>query len=345
MLNVIESAILAGHVYHSGTPNYMGIQIGQINHNETIQNGWAFAKDVDPFMQIGRHFYAGLYIKFDHGEPTDAVVAIRGTIFTDLTNDATDAITWTSDFLGDGTFDHLPHCLQQGIVFMYDTREYLKKYFPKIANQFEIKITGHSLGGSIAKLFTLQSGMPYKSIAFNAPGCGHVPDITADNSFFITNINSKYGLINKIGETLGKIYLIDVPEDEQQAKALFTNFDKKDYRKSQEYYAKANSTPDLIDKTINHAYGEYYRVKSFTNTAITASDAFSPEKNEHINKEDSPEIYEWLDLQKGLAQRSEKLTELASKYIETITAQHSIDNMVTALSQEQNRGLAFSAIP
>ena len=85
-------------------------------------------------------------------------------------------------------------------------------YIRKISKA-HLSFTGHSLEGALAQLVAGLNGLPYPVVAFNSPGLviwrRGGKDQRADS-----NINSRYGFINKIDKTVGSIDYVEVSEEE-----------------------------------------------------------------------------------------------------------------------------------
>lgn len=97
MVTVIEYAHLAGYIYHADYKTYLGYAIGKGSKkgpSPSILADWYCMEDVDPNLHFTNHFFAQLFIKFDKNKiATDAVVAVRGTVFKDPANDIVDVIS------------------------------------------------------------------------------------------------------------------------------------------------------------------------------------------------------------------------------------------------------------
>ncbi len=178
------------------------------------QYAWNAASDKIPHAPLpNADFYPEFWIKQDSSE---AVIAIRGTANFD--NVLTDIKTWYPDIVFNDRNDNLPqHYFRLANVYYHKCLDYLKKNFPKA----KLSLTGHSLGGAIAQIVVGLNQRPHTVVAFNAPGIGCMVPQAKNIANLIHNINSRYGMINKIGETVGSIDYIDIPEKEDIAKRYF----------------------------------------------------------------------------------------------------------------------------
>lgn len=225
MIRLNELAAVANHIYKPNSPHMGAVLINKLMTTDLSSIGnmtaWALITDVDPMIIPLNNFYAGLYIHFDNAKATNAVIVYRGTKPLNISNDCTDIKTWFSDVFGDGSYDKLPSYYVYASSFFYAARDYLDKHFPDVP----LKVTGHSLGGALAQLIVAYSHMPVKSIVFNSPGIGNIPDVNLEAGYQVLNINSTYGFINKVGKVIGEILYIDVPNKESYAKDAFEKHD------------------------------------------------------------------------------------------------------------------------
>ena len=351
MLTIIEYAILSAHVYGIVEPKKIQRLSRLAIHERPPQTGLAHMTDVDPNMVENNHFFARLYMKFNNHKATDAVVAVRGTLFDDKTNKAVDVLSWVTDVMGEGHHDRAPFVFTGLLLsFVCKARDYIRKYFPHISH---LKFTGHSLGGALAQLMPLQAGFLGETDVFNSPGVGNMPGVIEKNQNWITNVNSHYGVINKIGKLLGRVYVIDVPNKEAEAKKLFASMDMKDFEDSEKLYQWADKiNQNKIAKALFSVQGDMlnmvgakYRFTSYI-TTFNSLDNVQPTAQAITANCQAEAIQHgmWNILK---AQISDSIC--AQKYKgntlnEIITAQHSIDNMILALHQRQYAAVAYQYI-
>lgn len=351
MLTIIEYALLSAHVYGIVEPKKIQRIFHPAIHEKPPQTGLAYMVDVDPAMVESNHFFARLYIKFDNYTATDAVVAVRGTLFDDYTNKLVDILSWVTAVLGEGGHDSAPLVFTNLLVsFASKAHAYIRKYFPHISH---LKFTGHSLGGALAQLMPLKAGFLGETVVFNSPGVGNITGVMANNQYWITNVNSHYGVINKIGKLLGKLYVIDVPNDESEAKRLFASTDIKDYEISDNYYHLSeaigkNKISEILylgEQNFFDAVGLHYRVASYASTFNSLGN--DPQTAQAIAtncKASANSSIVWNILKSKVSNTICEEKYKGAKLNEIITAQHSIDNMVMALQQKQYAGFAYQHI-
>lgn len=220
MTTFLECALFSGHVYKPHHNHYHGLIIKKIsiaNLSNSARSGWYQITDTDPNMHAFHHYFAALYLKYHNGKPIDAVIAIRGTVVSLIDNDMQDIMGWWADALSKGEFDRLPWYVHPIWSFVHKCLAITRKL------TLPLTLTGHSLGGAIAQVMSLTI-QRFPVVAFNAPGCGHMPGVKPSRGNTIRNINARYGFINKIGLVLGKVYYIDVPNMEAQAKHIFEQY-------------------------------------------------------------------------------------------------------------------------
>jgi pimeloyl-ACP methyl ester carboxylesterase len=335
MLRIIDYARMSADVY--GTHKYYGTNYNQRHQVRSDFTGIAKVLDVDPRMHTDNNFFAQLYIKFCNGKAKAAVVAIRGTVLGRIDNDVEDFVSWWSDVLANGGADRLPGYLTLAIRFYYKAKSYVRRYFPHIIS---VAVTGHSLGGAIAQLVTL-TGRPAKAVAFNSPGCGNMPGINPNYSGFVYSVNAKYGFINKIGITVAPhLFLVDVPQDAAQAKAILQQVDKRAYRAS-EIDFKAGGLADVA--------GVYERLEALLSTegiALQLSDAQAVfEQDVHQQRHNTDLAWSWqVRTTLALNVDYENSKALLNTYDEVIMAQHSISNMIDALTLPENVSVGYYTV-
>ncbi|MEM1244201.1 MAG: hypothetical protein AAGG80_05210 [Pseudomonadota bacterium] len=212
MIKIIEYALIADDVYSSRS-NFKKYE--KKHSHDLILDQWYAIMDLAP-IQYQRHIcHAALYIKFLKNFAIDAIVAIRGT--DNLYDVSVDFHSWFSDAMSRGKFDHVPSYYVAAYLFFLRARDFLNQHFARV----NLSLTGHSLGGALAQLIVGLGHKPYVAVTFNAPGIGHIPGVDTNMSQYVYGINSRYGLINKIGKSFGHIEYIDVPNEEAAAKKAF----------------------------------------------------------------------------------------------------------------------------
>ena len=341
MMTILEYAQLSAHIYDTTQGGYGTLTINHATskHIPQEKSSWYIMTDVDSHLIRTNHFYAQLYMKFNKGVATDAIVAIRGTVAKDITNIGVDFLSWCTDTLGEGSHDIKPFIFTNlAVSFVTKAHNYVRKYFPNISH---LKFTGHSLGGALAQLMPLQAGFLGETVVFNSPGVGNLPGIIKQNSNWITNVNSHYGFINKIGKVLGKLYVVDVPNMETEAKQLHALMDQDDYKTSEQLYRIADSFNSknkiisllfLASRTGIDEIAAGARLKSYISTYNSFNQM--PQNMHAISvtcKSTDPSIArsQWNNL---------------LNVGKVIVAQHSIDNMVPALQRKENASVAYMHI-
>ncbi len=327
MIHIIDYAHLSLHVYSPHLTVVGPMSIEHHTYKEALGEGFNRMTDVTPYVSPANDFYAALYIKTIQNEPTDAVVAIRGTVFNKISNVTTDVESWYSSALGTGSGDTHPKYLDQALSFIVESYYYINTYFPALSGH-PIRLTGHSLGGALAKLATL-TALPYPSVVFNAPGVGDMPGLDKERSCMIHNIDSKYGVLNKIGTTLGKTNYIESPDENADAKKMFVSFDRLKYAESTKDYNKHSDLGNLE--------GLSERLASFLSTS-DALDQTQAYKNTDTGILEPVFFLNEID---PFASNSIGKTEA---YYSIIKAQHSIANLIKALQSDRYRSLAMALV-
>jgi len=348
MVTIEECAQLSSHIYNpqKSLIHHDLVPLSGKQKLPSGYNGWAHITGVQPDMFQSDHFYAALYIKFWEGYPTDAVIAVRGTVFGDWTNDGEDVIGWLSDTLGNGKHAQVPQPFTTLLKnFIYAALQYNDKHYPGLIG---VLLTGHSLGGSLAQIAALEGLFAYRVVTFNAPGIGHLVTNRAKEDYAgkIYNINSHYGIINKIGQLIGKLYLVDIPEMEQQAKALYQHFDLKDYEASiKDYKHQKNSWLTISGEIKNigdDELGFEKRLGSYLKTEQGLVNLPSAQK-QFLYCENENEAKHWYQLETLLKLKACEQSDLFKDIVDIIKAQHSIDNMVHALMSWKYIGFSAQA--
>ncbi len=264
---------------------------------EKIPKGIIKVANLTGSIESQHSFYAALYIKFSAGKARAAAIAFRGTVPTDINNDLEDVYSWFSSAVGTDCYDHLPTYLPQAVIFASKARNYIKQHFPEISYA-NISYTGHSLGGAIAQLLTLRA-QPLKAVVFNSPGCKEISGSEVENrKNLITSINSRYGVINKIGDiVLGNLSVVDVPNLADDAKTLLTHFHQHDFLKATEFARLADNEAGIPALFIDSAaMSLLYRIESIVDS----------------------------------------VSHITHPLLDVIKAQHSIANLVAALQDHSN---------
>jgi hypothetical protein len=244
MITVLEYATLSWHTYHSHFSlfgkKHEEFQIVKQNVDKKSRHGWYQITDISRHMHPAQDFYAQLYVKFAFGKPLAGVVAFRGTLITDWDNDEVDFDVWASDVFGDGKHDQVPKYFTQAEWFYYDARRYLLDEL----KCHHLSVTGHSLGGAIAQLVPALMGMPTTAVTFNAPGVGHIPGVKSEQGMCIFGFNSRYGFLNKIGQSLGRVEYLEVPEKAAEAKQALVEYASE--KTLGQHIEKAENLPDQL---------------------------------------------------------------------------------------------------
>jgi len=184
-------------------------------------------------------------------------------------------------------------------------------------------------------MLTLSKSYPCRSVVINSPGFGHLPGVKGNRGYGIHNINSRYGFINKIGSTIGKLELIDVPEKEQEAKEIFESFDKKDFEKSIEKFNQSHKDflfPNIVKDDVE---ARTYRAKAYLGSIDTMS-AFPETHDAYMKCENEHEAKSWYDLKDRIAQMQCGVDAVVETCASIFRAQHSIENVIKTLQQKEN---------
>lgn len=332
MVNFYEYANLASHIYDPSVPTY---KLTKRSFIDKKSSGWYLMEDVDLAILPTQHFYAALYLKFANGVATDAVVAIRGTVFNDITNLLADAFAWSSDVLGDGSSVRFPNkpveFLNLAVHFVLSAQEYVDNYFPTAGT---LSLTGHSLGGALAQLVAVKTVLGHFAVTFNAPGIGHMPGVTTKQQGWIKNINARYDLISKIGLTLGQVNLINVPEKAAEMAMLFTEFDGKDFNEANNLYYWHQDMSAFTE-----------RVYSLLKSASTTESWFEVQQQQaYCLKQFVKQVFYLSPFVAEVKYSACNLSALQSALTNAIFAQHSIANLIKALGNQANAGLAHRTL-
>lgn len=208
MLTVLDYANISQDVY--GAPFTLNLY-----NPSSDKNIFRIREIPNTHMNPSNHFFAALYVKVRGGKVTDAVVAFRGT--QNYTDDYVDYEAWQSDVLNNGANDQLPAYYPKARAFFRAARDYARQQFG-----LKVSLTGHSLGGALAQLVVAHAAKPHIAVTFNAPGIGNIPGVNVEHfAHYVHGINARYGFINKIGQPFGSIIYVNVPNEEEDAKAAF----------------------------------------------------------------------------------------------------------------------------
>ena len=322
MTAILECAQLSGHVYKPQHNHYHGLiikKVSRVDLTKSSLSGWYHITNVDPNMHAFHHYFAALYLKYHHGKPIDAVIAIRGTVVSLIDNDIQDVMGWWADALSKGEFDRLPWYVHPIWSFVHKCLAITRKF------NLPLTLTGHSLGGAIAQVMSLTI-QRFPVISFNAPGCGHMPGVEPSRGNMIRNINARYGFINKIGLVLGNIYYVDVPNMEAQAKRIFEQY--KDISANQKHH-----THDDFWHNSQHTLATYYDAFEALTSNVPAS------------------VCQPIRYGNGIQQSLSYLGQAACRDAATakskmalldkvIVAQHAIEHLVETLKTTSYRSLA-----
>jgi len=201
-LTIIDYALMSADVYH---PDQNTDPVDRNMRRILMNQYWFRLTNASFNPPFGADLYARLYLyQMTNNPPTMGVIAYRGTMLDRLGN-------LESDFEM-AVEDQLPGRWGKAVSFYHQVKIYLKENYPN--SHIPIRLTGHSLGGAYAQLVAVSSGN--KAVTFNAPGIGDIQGIPQkDYDHLILNINSKEGVINKVGKTIGNVKWLNVPEGEQ----------------------------------------------------------------------------------------------------------------------------------
>ena len=342
MITLEEYANLAGRVYYHENSNYFNKKYTPIVHSkiDAAVMDWRQISDITQQPQFSENFYAALFVKFVQGRPTDAVVSIRGTVLSKTSNLLVDTEAWISDVIGNGKSLHVPAYLHLAQRFFSAAKNYMRQNF---SANVPISLTGHSLGAALAQLIVTQYGIHYPCVTFNSPGVGEIVSKTNFGSY-ITNVNAVFGVINKIGTPVPDSYTIwvDVPNYKNEAKLLFQHFSKRFFEQSNKIYNladKISSTPafTVLQPKIDLdavAFSERVLVylHALPSLGKTKSYDIALRKCETKNRLGDNIIQKIFSLPENVCiDLYCRDKAIFADAFNTISAQHSIDNMLLAI--------------
>lgn len=216
MARLLEYAAFAQHTYDSTNGRHKRITgttaIYDFDPTKPLSSGWQQVHRLPKQYAQHHSFYAELFVLVQHHRAVEAVVAFRGTLITQLRNDWSD-IKITA-------MHGLPVNFSQALAFCDHAERFLKRQY---GYAVPLSMTGHSLGGMIAKLVAIKRHR--KAVAFNAPGIGEEKLVNSHHDYDkqIANINSTKGAINKIGKSIGQISYVPLKQGEHELHNISEN--------------------------------------------------------------------------------------------------------------------------
>jgi hypothetical protein len=335
MLSIREYATISKEVY--GAPFLLPVfQLKNIELVKKLHGLYrVYEEDIDTHVSVANVFFGGFYLKFESGKATNAIIAFRGTVKTNLNNVIEDVYSWYSSAMGTDWHDHMPSYYAQAVNFTRKVFEYLRANFPHLCNPGKIRFTGHSLGAALAQLLSL-THYNAPCVIFNSPVCRNfMTQSGLHNSKLVNNINAHYGFINKVGGVpIGKVQVVDIPQMAPEAESMFNHFNESMFE-SGKVLSQAGEM-NLMTPTGNV---EAVAGAAEHLTALLGSGSgLMHLSNEHTELLECEKPYQgnYLTLV-GLADRAMGKGYCNAKIIlstmaQTIMAQHDIGHMVTALS-------------
>lgn len=335
MITISECAELSRHVYDIKSDLFSTkperVLITADNYKDVVQtfHKYSLWTRVHDHQKPSQGCYTQLYIKFISGVAKHAVLAIRGTLFEwkHVENIIVDMYTWFHDAMADGVKQNIPYVYFFHVMrSLTECRRFIKTYFGAIP----LTITGHSLGGALAKLVTLTARFPYQVVAFNAPGVSNLKGTGDELAALVIDVNARYGIINHIGGYFKKeqVLPIIVPNKELEAKTLFENFDENEYMHEQGKVQKAKTLYNDADNLIT-----FSEVKEKVNQCVDEA-----VKNHRFVM--------WLegDVAKKQYSIGCENKSILSEAKDVILAQHTIDNIIPALKLRKNKNIGSTVV-
>lgn len=190
MANVIDYALLSQDVYRNQPAG---------PESELWNHGWQPVplEGTPSASSDANNFYGRVYL---NRKTREMVVAYRGTVPTP--SHSQDIVADWDIVVKEIPSEYYPQAIRLFSAAMNYAR----------ANNIpsnKVSITGHSLGGMLAKIVAAHNP-DIIAVVFNAPGIGEVQGIDPNKAYpNIYNIDSTYGVINKINKQVGSDSTVD----------------------------------------------------------------------------------------------------------------------------------------
>jgi hypothetical protein len=181
---------------------------------------------------------------------------------------------------------------------------------------------------------------------FNSPGCGELAgSMVKTRMNYINNINARYGIVNKIGMLVGKLFVIDIAKDEAEAKLLYEHFDKKDFDES--IALERVGSKELKGTSLGflaNLKGQEERIASIAGSVNAVATSASTQHSLIICEKNSV-LNNWQHLT-SLATKafSCEASAFTTAPASVLFEQHTIDNIVSTLEEAEYKHLANSQI-